>query len=63
MHKSERNTNNGDSVEVEAQSIQIAYSMGGATLKVAETEVDNAAYVTGVSGDNEGTTIMLSLAF
>ncbi len=63
MHKSERNTNNGDSVEVEAQSIQIAYSMGGATLKVAETEVDNAAYVSTTAGDNEGTTIMLSLAF
>jgi hypothetical protein len=63
MHKSEKNLNGGATVEVEAQSIQAAYSMGGATLKVAETEVDNAAYVTGVSGDNEGTTIMLSLAF
>ena len=63
MHKSERNLNGGATVEVEAQSIQAAYSMGGATLKIAETEVDNAAYVTGVTGDNEGTTIMLSLAF
>jgi outer membrane protein OmpU len=63
MHKSEKNINGGASVEVEAQSIQAAYSMGGATLKIAETEVDNAAYVSTTAGDNEGTTIMLSLAF
>jgi outer membrane protein OmpU len=63
MHQSERNMNGAATIEVEAQSIQAAYSMGGATLKIAETEVDNAAYVTGVAGDNEGTTIMLSLAF
>jgi len=62
-HASERNLNGADTIEVEAQSVQAAYSMGGATLKIAETEVDNAAYVTGVAGDNEGTTIMLSLAF
>jgi hypothetical protein len=30
-------------VELVAESIQIAYSMGGATIKVAETDVDNAA--------------------
>jgi hypothetical protein len=63
MHQSERNMNGAATIEVEAQSIQAAYSMGGATLKIAETEVDNAAYVTGVAGENEGTTIMLSLAF
>jgi outer membrane protein OmpU len=63
MHKSEKNPNGGASVEVEAQSIQAAYSMGGATLKIAETEVDNAAYVSTTAGDKEGTTIMLSLAF
>jgi hypothetical protein len=43
--------------------VQVAYSMGGATIKIAETEVDNAAYVTGTGGDKEGTTVMLSLAF
>jgi hypothetical protein len=63
MHKSEKQTNNAAVVEVEAQSIQAAYSMGGATLKIAETEVDNAAYVSTTAGDKEGTTIMLSLAF
>ena len=63
MHKSEKAVNNATSVEVEAESFQIAYSMGGATLKLAETEVDNAAYVSTTAGDKEGTTVMLSLAF
>ena len=62
-HDSDRATNNGESVEVSAESVQIAYSMGGATLKIAETEVDNAAYVSTTAGDKEGTTMMLSLAF
>jgi outer membrane protein OmpU len=65
MHKSEKNMN-GNAVtngEVEAQSIQAAYSMGGATIKIAETEVDNADYVTGAGAETEGTTVMLSLAF
>jgi len=64
MHKSERGTNTGASaIEVEAESVQIAYSMGGATVKIAETTVDNADYVSTTAGDTEGTTIMLSLAF
>jgi hypothetical protein len=64
LHKSERGTNTGaGAIEVEAESVQIAYSMGGATLKIAETEVDNADYVSTTAGDKEGTTMMLSLAF
>ena len=62
-HDSERQLNNASSIEVEAESFQVAYSMGGATLKIAETEVDNAAYVSTTAGDKEGTTMMLSLAF
>ena len=64
VHKSERRLNNAAaSIEVEAQSLQIAYSMGGATIKIAETDADNADYVSTTAGDKEGTTIMLSLAF
>ena len=64
MHKSSRGTNSGaGAIEVEAESFQIAYSMGGATVKIAETQVDNAAYVSTTAGDKEGTTVMLSLAF
>ena len=59
-HDSDRAMNDGTSVEVEADSVQVAYSMGGATIKIAETEVDNAAYVTGTGGEKEDTTVMLS---
>ena len=45
------------------ESYQAAYTMGGATIKIAETEVDNAKYTSGTANDNEGTTIALSLAF
>jgi hypothetical protein len=62
-HDSERQLNGSTSVEVEAESFQIAYSMGGASVKIAETEVDNADYVSTTAGDKEGTTVMLSLAF
>jgi hypothetical protein len=65
MHKSDRalNGSGGGDIEVTAESIQIAYSMGGATLKIAETEADNADYISTTAGDKEGTTIMLTLAF
>ena len=62
-HDSERQLNNASSIEIEAESFQVAYSMGGATVKIAETEVDNADYVSTTAGDKEGTTVMLSLAF
>ena len=44
-------------------SWQVAYTMGGVSLKLAETEVDNAQYVTGTANDRTGTTISLALAF
>jgi hypothetical protein len=63
-HESKRTlANEATAIQVEADSIQIAYSMGGATLKIAETEADNADYVSTTAGDKEGTTVMLSLAF
>ena len=58
---------NGDansvSVRSEAESYQVAYTIGGVALKIAESEVDNAQYVTGGAGDLEGRTIAMSLAF
>jgi len=50
-------------VELEANSLQIAYSMGGASLKIAETSVDNGTYVSTTANDKDGTTVALSLAF
>ena len=46
---------------IEADSIQIAYSVGGASIKIAESEVDNSNYVAG--SNREGRTIALTLAF
>jgi hypothetical protein len=66
QNKSKRNENDNATVEstVKAKSLQAAYSMGGATVKVAKTTVDNGSYTVGsTAGDNEGITVALSLAF
>jgi len=52
-----------NSVSVTAKSLQVAYSMGGATIKLAETEVENASYSSATANDKEGRTIALTLAF
>jgi outer membrane protein OmpU len=64
-HKSDKSfvAGQGTDAELEATSIQIAYTMGGASLKLAETEVDNASYLSTAAGDKEGTTLALTLAF
>jgi len=46
---------------VEAESIQISYSVGGASIKIAESKVDNRNYVSGTN--REGRTVALTLAF
>jgi hypothetical protein len=63
-HKSERTSDRPILANtLTAQSIQLAYSMGGATIKVAETTFDGANYLSTTAGDKDGTTIALSLAF
>jgi hypothetical protein len=47
----------------EADSIQIAYTMGGASFRIAEVDVENATYSTAASADKDGTVISLGLAF
>jgi hypothetical protein len=37
--------------------------MGGATVRIAEVDVDNQAYVTDGTGDLDATVISLGLAF
>jgi len=64
--KSQKDINDGvatTDVELEANSLQVAYSMGGASIKIAETSVDNGTYVSTTANDKDGTTIALSLAF
>lgn len=46
-----------------AESLQIAYTLGGAAFKFADTDVDNASYSTAAANDVEGKTFAVSLAF
>jgi len=57
------NQGSNESVEMHIESWQIAYSVGGASLKIADSEVEQAAYSTTASNDISGTTIALTLAF
>ena len=57
----ESKTNVSGAATVDAQSLQLSYSVGGASVKVAETQVDNQNYVSGTN--REGRTIAVTLAF
>ena len=59
--ESKRTLVNATSVQAEVNSFQLSYSMGGASLKVAETQGDNLAYSSG--SDKDATTVALTLAF
>ena len=50
-------------VELEGNSFQVAYTMGGASIKIADTEIDNASYTTTAAAQKSGTTVALALAF
>jgi outer membrane protein OmpU len=54
---------NSTNVTATAESIQIAYTMGGASIRLAEASIDNAKYQTGAAFDREATTLSVSLAF
>ena len=56
------NTSTG-TINGQAESIQLAYTMGGATVKIARTSVEDQNYTTGTTGDRDGMTFALSLAF
>ena len=52
-----------ESVNMEIESWQIAYTIGGASLRYAETDVSNGSYQTLSSYDKDARTISVSLAF
>ena len=64
-HKSSKHVQDANStVELEAKSLQLSYTMGGASIKIAETSADNVNYNNdGSTFDRDGTTVALSLAF
>ena len=57
----ESNTNAASTANVEAQSFQISYSVGGASIVFAESDVDNQNYVSG--RNRSGRTVAVTLAF
>ena len=60
--ESEKNFDAGSNTQtLDADSIQVSYTVGGASIKVAETSVDNQNYVKGTN--REGRTVALTLAF
>jgi hypothetical protein len=54
---------NTTNVTAEASSIQVAYTMGGASIRLAQASVDNAKYQTTAMYDKDATTLSISLAF
>jgi hypothetical protein len=59
----ESDQTNTTNVSTEATSYQIAYTMGGASVRLAHADVDNAKYQTAASYDQKATTISVALAF
>ena len=51
------------SVELDMESWQVAYSIGGASLRYADTSVNNAAYQTNPGYDKSARVLSVSLAF
>jgi outer membrane protein OmpU len=50
-------------VEVEARSMQVAYSVGGLSVRLADAKVDNALYATAATNQRDATTLSVALAF
>jgi len=50
-------------VTAEAESIQIAYSYGGASFRIMDASADNMDYTTDATQDRDNTVISLGLAF
>ena len=48
---------------LEVSSMQVAYTMGGASVRVAKSDVTNANYSTAAADDKSATVVSVSLAF
>jgi outer membrane protein OmpU len=62
-YESEQDNGTAANVTSEATSVQIAYSMGGASVRLASSEGDNMAYQTTAAYDRDMTVLSVSLAF
>jgi outer membrane protein OmpU len=61
VYKSEQTSTTN--VETEASSVQIAYSAGGLSVRLAEQTVDNQSYSTATTAQRDATTLSVALAF
>ena len=52
-----------DNRYVEVSSVQVAYTMGGASLRLAKFDAKNSGYSTSASADKEATVLSVGLAF
>jgi hypothetical protein len=59
----ESEQSNTTNVTEEATSIQVAYTMGGASIRLAESSGENIGYSTDTINDKDATTLSVSLAF
>jgi len=63
-HDSERGLSDGsNSIELQGESLQLSYTIGGASIKIAESSVNNGSYQSTTTFDKDGTTVALTLAF
>jgi hypothetical protein len=62
-HKSGQSQSDNTRTNLKGKSLQASYTMGGASIVIAESKVDNGKYTTAPSGDRDGRTIALTLAF
>jgi hypothetical protein len=56
-------SNSGGDVTAEAESFQVAYTMGGMSIRLAQASIDNAKYQTTTDYDRDARTVSVSLAF
>jgi outer membrane protein OmpU len=61
VYKSEQTSTTN--VETEASSVQVAYSAGGLSVRLAEQTVDNQSYSTATTAQRDATTLSVALAF
>jgi hypothetical protein len=62
-YESEQDNGTAANVTNEATSMQIAYSVGGASIRLAEGQSDNQDYQTTAAYDRDNTVLSVSLAF
>jgi len=60
-YQSERKSTTNTTLE--ASSVQIAYSMGGLSVRLAEATMDNQNYTVGAANERDATTLSVALAF